>query len=220
MTPNSPPVPSPVKRKTSLQAPRRTAGVRRRHRRHADDGRPRPDRPIRRAVDRRRACRRERTAGGLRRRGREGEAGGDFRAREDRRRQRRRWERTAWAATRTRPRRIPRSINSSAGSASPTTSGRSGPTPRRRARASSSRRRLRRHQQPRGRPRQRRSRSRPTTARPIRPRWSAPIQKTDLALLKVDGRQRLPVRARSPTRRRASATGCWRSAIRSASAAR
>ena len=43
--------------------------------------------------------------------------------------------------------------------------------------------------------------------------------RTDLALIKVEGSSELPVRQARPTASRASATGCSRSAIRSASAA-
>ena len=44
-------------------------------------------------------------------------------------------------------------------------------------------------------------------------------QRTDIALIKVDGRTDFPF-AKLPPASRGSATGCWRSAIRSASAAR
>ena len=44
--------------------------------------------------------------------------------------------------------------------------------------------------------------------------------RTDLALIKVDGRNDFPLRLARRNARRASATGCWRSAIRSASAER
>ena len=43
--------------------------------------------------------------------------------------------------------------------------------------------------------------------------------RTDLALIKVDGRKRFPVRQAVRLASRGSATGCWRSVIRSASAA-
>ena len=44
--------------------------------------------------------------------------------------------------------------------------------------------------------------------------------RTDLALLKIEPKKPLTVRQVRREARRASATGCWRSAIRSASAAR